>query len=89
MEPIIKYIKEKYCPEAIIVYGSFADGSANENSDFDALIITDNVKTHDSSQYLMSGHIQHRPSKKNMIQMSLFRSLMVRFLWTITELHQN
>ena len=49
MEPIIKYIKEKYFPEAIIVYGSFADGSSNENSDFDALIITDNVKTHDAS----------------------------------------
>ena len=49
MEQIIKYIKEKYSPEAIIVYGSFADGSANENSDFDALIITDNVKTHDAS----------------------------------------
>lgn len=48
-EQIIKYIKETYNPEAVIIYGSFADGSANENSDFDALVITDNVKTHDAS----------------------------------------
>lgn len=41
---IIKYIMETYSPEAIIVYGSYADGSANENSDFDALVITDSVK---------------------------------------------
>ena len=47
---IIKYITETYSPEAIIVYGSYADGSANENSDFDALVITDSVKKHDSSE---------------------------------------
>ncbi|WP_027217622.1 nucleotidyltransferase domain-containing protein [Butyrivibrio fibrisolvens] len=47
---IIKYIMETYSPEAIIVYGSYADGSANENSDFDALVITDSVKKHDSSE---------------------------------------
>ena len=47
---IIKYLTETYSPEAIIVYGSYADGSANENSDFDALVITESVKTHDSSE---------------------------------------
>lgn len=36
---IIDYLKETYQPEAIIAYGSFADGSANSNSDFDALVI--------------------------------------------------
>lgn len=46
---IISYIEETYAPEAIIVYGSFADGSANENSDFDALVITEGTKTHDAS----------------------------------------
>lgn len=35
--------------ESIIVYGSFADGSANLNSDFDALIIAGKEKLHDSS----------------------------------------
>ncbi|MBQ6962003.1 MAG: nucleotidyltransferase domain-containing protein [Clostridia bacterium] len=46
---ILHYIEETYAPEAIIVYGSFADGSANKNSDFDALVITDSMKKHDAS----------------------------------------
>ncbi len=46
---IIAYLTEAYRPNAVIVYGSFADGSANKNSDFDALVITDRAKKHDSS----------------------------------------
>lgn len=46
---IIDYLKKTYQPDAIIIYGSFADGSANENSDFDALVIADHEKMHDSS----------------------------------------
>lgn len=46
---IIDYLKETYQPDAIIAYGSFADGSANRNSDFDALVIADKEKAHDSS----------------------------------------
>lgn len=46
---IICYLKETYQPDAIITYGSFADGSANENSDFDALVIANHDKMHDSS----------------------------------------
>ena len=41
---VIDYLRQKYSPDAIIAYGSFADGSAGEHSDFDALVIT-----HDSS----------------------------------------
>lgn len=48
-DKILAYLKETYQPYAIIVYGSFADGSANINSDFDALVITDKGKMHDSS----------------------------------------
>ena len=48
-DKIISYLKETYQPNAIITYGSFADGSENENSDFDALIIADHEKKHDSS----------------------------------------
>ena len=48
-EKIIEYLKETYHPEAVIIYGSFADGSANEHSDFDALVIADHDKTHDAS----------------------------------------
>ena len=48
-DKIIDYLKKTYQPESIIVYGSFADGSANLNSDFDALIIAGKEKLHDSS----------------------------------------
>ena len=48
-EKIIHYIKETYRPEAIITYGSFADGSANEHSDFDALVIANHDRMHDAS----------------------------------------
>ena len=40
---------EEDVSDAVIVYGSFADGSANLNSDFDALIIAGKEKAHDSS----------------------------------------
>lgn len=48
-EKIVGYLKKAYQPDAVIVYGSFADGSANLNSDFDALIIAEKEKAHDSS----------------------------------------
>ena len=46
---IMEYLNRTYQPDAVIVYGSFADGSANRNSDFDALVIADSGKKHDSS----------------------------------------
>ena len=49
VEKIVSYLKEAYQPEAVIIYGSFADGSANEHSDFDALVIANRDKTHDAS----------------------------------------
>ena len=36
MDKILNYIHQKYEPLSIIVYGSYEDGSNNENSDFDA-----------------------------------------------------
>ena len=46
---IISFLTEKYRPDAIITYGSFSDGSANENSDFDALVLANHEKAHDAS----------------------------------------
>lgn len=40
MEQIISYLREKYAPLSVIVYGSFADGTNGENSDFDAIVIS-------------------------------------------------
>lgn len=41
MQDILSYLAAEYDPLAIIVYGSFADGTQNLFSDFDALLITE------------------------------------------------
>lgn len=41
MQEIIEYLQQKYAPAGIVVYGSYADGSNNAHSDFDALVLTD------------------------------------------------
>lgn len=47
-DKIVKYLIETYNPYSII-YGSFSNETNNENSDFDALIITDNINMHDTN----------------------------------------
>jgi len=48
MQDILSYLAGTYDPLAIIVYGSFADGTSNLFSDFDALLITaDGERRHD------------------------------------------
>lgn len=50
MEQIIKYIQQKYTPLSVILYGSYANGTNNLNSDFDALVISsDHEQYHDTS----------------------------------------
>ena len=50
MDEIIAYLQTKYAPAAILVYGSFADGTQNENSDFDALVLSPTHREfHDTS----------------------------------------
>lgn len=50
MDEIIAYLQTKYAPAAILVYGSFADGTQNENSDFDAPVLSPtHRKFHDTS----------------------------------------
>lgn len=50
LKQIIEYIKKKYNPLSIILYGSYADGSNNMNSDFDALVISyEHEQFHDTS----------------------------------------
>ena len=49
-DKIIEALREKYHPLGIAVYGSFADGSNNQNSDFDALLLLPDGETgHDDS----------------------------------------
>jgi len=50
LEHILRYIQETYAPLSIILYGSYADGTNNLNSDFDALVISsDHEQFHDTS----------------------------------------
>ena len=50
LEKIIEYIKQRYNPLSIILYGSYANGTNNLNSDFDALVISfDHEQFHDTS----------------------------------------
>ena len=50
MEQMIEYIKQKYNPLSIILYGSYANGTNNLNSDFDSLVISyDHEYYHDTS----------------------------------------
>lgn len=44
MQDVLSYLAAEYDPVAIIVYGSFADGTQNLFSDFDALLITERGK---------------------------------------------
>ncbi len=47
MERIINYLYSKYAPYALISYCSYADGTAGEGSDFDALILAEGEAQHD------------------------------------------
>lgn len=50
MEQILEYLKNTYKPLSILVYGSFADGTNDETSDFDCmLIVSEKVKNHDDA----------------------------------------
>lgn len=48
-DAILSYLHNRYAPQAILLYGSYADGSHNAHSDFDALLIADGPAVHDTS----------------------------------------
>ena len=47
MEAILNDLYGRYAPSALILYGSYADGTEGEGSDFDALILWDGEALHD------------------------------------------
>lgn len=49
MEGILNYLYGTYAPDGLILYGSYADGTDNEGSDFDALVLADHAPHHDVS----------------------------------------
>ena len=50
MQKIIDYLVYRYQPETLILYGSYADGSYNANSDLDAVLLADVPEVfHDTS----------------------------------------
>ena len=48
-ETILRYLRDKYHPLALIVYGSFADGTNGPGSDFDALLIGEGERQHEDA----------------------------------------
>ncbi len=51
---IIRYLEEKYAPAAILVYGSYADGTEDTYSDFDCMLIVDE-KTSETDNAVIGG----------------------------------
>ena len=50
MEAIVEYLREKYRPRALLVYGSYVRGDQDGFSDFDCMVIVDSKeKNHDDS----------------------------------------
>ena len=50
MESIIEYLKKTYNPLSILLYGSYADGTNDESSDFDCMVIVpEKDRNHDDS----------------------------------------
>lgn len=45
---MLRYLTEKYHPLAAVLYGSHADGTANAESDYDVLLITESTECHDT-----------------------------------------
>ena len=49
-DTVISYLKDKYHPRAVLIYGSYVRGDFDEYSDFDCMIIVDEKHTkHDNS----------------------------------------
>lgn len=46
---MLRYLMEKYHPLAAVLYGSHADGTANAESDYDVLLITESTECHDTA----------------------------------------
>ena len=59
MDKIVEYLKGKYESIAIIVYGSYADGTNNANSDFDALVIASSMKYFTIFRLSMESNLTH------------------------------
>ena len=80
LEQIIEYIKRNYNPISVILYGPYADGTNNLNSDFvqifDGKIIVDSNERGKALQMKVISHIQNRPqkSKAEIDAISLFWS---------------
>lgn len=50
VKEIIEYLKKTYQPRSILLYGSFSNGTNDEYSDFDCMVITDRKeRKHDDS----------------------------------------
>ena len=50
LDHVLAYLKETYDPSVVIAYGSFANGTNDSHSDFDALVVTEQAEAlHDDT----------------------------------------
>ena len=94
MDKIIEYIKQKYNPLSIILYGSYSNGTNNLNSDFDSLVISyDHKQFHDTAFVKVfnstSLYILLRILMETLTAMISFRFLTERLLQIMTELDRR
>lgn len=87
MNHIIEYIKQKYDPCSIILYGSYADGTNNLNSDFDALVLSYNYEQFHDTSFVNGVQLDllYIPSlilMRHMIATTSFKYSMGESLWT-------
>ena len=52
MDEILAYLRRRYQPLSVILYGSYASGTNNLNSDFDALVITAEHEVHHDTSFV-------------------------------------
>lgn len=88
-QEIVRYVREVASPRKIVLFGSRARGDSGEDSDYDLLIVKDEIKSHSEETHQISVALMALPifvdvllrtseedKRKQQLQIGLQRSLM-------------
>jgi len=64
LDPYLRVIVERFQPERIILFGSYAYGQPDEHSDFDLLIIRRNIASEKASNLEITGAFWDVPGRR-------------------------
>ena len=64
LDPYLRVIVERFQPERIILFGSYAYGQPDEHSDFDLLIIRRNIASEKASNLEITGAFWDVPGQR-------------------------